>query len=121
VIPIVGDDTSEEVYNQLPRDVGILFVDSDHTYELTREEIRLHAWRVRPGGVVAFHDTNVEAFPHHSGDGYAPQPPFPVRQAVDEWIAETGYAFERLENCNGLTVVSVGIPGPVQTVTDLDN
>lgn len=60
----------------------IVFVDTDHTYELTRDEIVAWSPRVRSGGAMVFHDTNLERFDHHT----TTQPPFPVRTAIEEWL-----------------------------------
>lgn len=60
----------------------IVFVDTDHTYELTRDEIVAWSPRVRSGGAMVFHDTNLERFDHHT----TAQPPFPVRTAIEEWL-----------------------------------
>lgn len=103
---VQGEDTDPFVLSQLPEGVDIVFVDTDHRYDLTLEEIRTYAPRVRSGGCMVFHDTMEESFEHHT----TPQPPFPVRSAVqellggDEPVREVAKV-ETYENNHGLTVV----------------
>lgn len=99
-----GDDLAPAVMAQLPAQADIVFIDTDHRYELTRAEIAAYSGRVRPGGAMVFHDTGVETFDHHEP---GTQPPFPVGKAVEEWIAGAGleYGVDRFLNCNGLTIV----------------
>lgn len=97
-----GDDLAPVVTDQLPLDVDIVFIDTDHRYELTVDEIAVYAPRVKSGGFMVFHDTAVEVFPHHPPG----QPPFPVRKAVQGWLeSDPGWRAEWRENCNGLAVV----------------
>lgn len=87
----------------LPALFDIVFVDTDHTYELTAQEIEVWSPRVRHGGAMVFHDTNLERFEHHT----TPQPPFPVRQAIEEWLAATKLSLtvESFPESYGLTIV----------------
>lgn len=100
-----GEDTDPFVLGQLPEEVDAVFVDTDHRYDLTLEEIRSYAPRVRSGGCMIFHDTAEESFEHHA----TPQPPFPVRAAVRELLGENPIRevakVEEYENDHGLTVV----------------
>lgn len=74
----------------LPEQLDVVFIDSDHTYDRTRNE--LDAWlpRVRPGGVVILHDT--ESFPD-------------VKKALLEVVRERGLKVELKTNCNGLGII----------------
>ncbi len=87
----------------LPIKFDIVFVDTDHTYELTKQEIETWSPRVRPGGAMAFHDTNLERFDHHITE----QPPYPVRTAIDEWLAATGLSLttDFFPESYGMTIV----------------
>lgn len=98
---VQGDDLSEDVLGQLPDEVDLVFVDTDHRYQLTVDEIATYKHRVRPGGCMVFHDVAVETFDHHDGT----EPPFPVRTAVAEWAEADGLTVERWENNHGLAVV----------------
>lgn len=94
--------------------LDLVFVDTDHTYELTAQEIGTWAPLVRTGGMLVFHDVAVERFDHHRAeDGYAAQPPYPVRTAVREWLerheGEWAVAYETSE-CNGLVAIKRVLP-----------
>lgn len=99
-----GLDTDPGILTLLPNQADVVFVDTDHTYELTQREILLYAPRVAPGGCIVFHDTAVETFPHHEAPGYEPQPPYPVRRAVTEAAMSQGWAVDWTERCSGLAV-----------------
>lgn len=101
-----GEDTDPFVLAQLPEQVDAVFVDTDHRYQLTLDEIRTYAPRVRSGGCLIFHDTEEESFEHHTTE----EPPFPVRSAIDEIFGGDepelpSTKIERYENNHGLTVV----------------
>lgn len=115
---VQGDDLDPAVLRRLPGEADVVFVDTDHRYGLTRDEIRTYARRVRPGGAMVFHDTNVEIFDHHAP---GTEPPYPVHKAVCEAFdppggGETAFEVakvERHDNCNGLTVVWRAEEAPV--------
>jgi predicted O-methyltransferase YrrM len=100
---IRGDDLHPAVRAALPSEVDVLFVDTTHYYAETRAELAAFMPRVR--GVALFHDTKV--FPHpdeYAWDGEAP----PVRQALDDWCAETGTTWEEIPGEYGLGVIRAG-------------
>lgn len=101
-----GPDTSTEVLDQLPGEADIVFIDTDHTYGLTYAEMQAYLPRVRPGGRMVLHDTAVRSFPHHHAPGYAPQPAYPVCQALEDAI-NGRYRIDYSDNCNGLAIVHV--------------
>jgi predicted O-methyltransferase YrrM len=81
-----GSSVAAGTLARLPLWADVVFIDTDHTYELTLLELSLYAPLVaRAGGCLVLHDTNVAAFPHHEAPGYQPQPDYPVAQAVDLW------------------------------------
>lgn len=86
-----GDDRWPDILNALPATADIVFVDTSHEYEHTCQEIKLYAPRVRPGGCMVFHDTEVAEFG--------------VRRAVDEWVESDGFVAEFHDNCYGLGIV----------------
>lgn len=101
---VTGGSTDGRVLRQLPQRADIVFVDTDHRYASTTNEIALYTARIANGGALVFHDTAVETFPEHGGA----EPPFPVRRAVDEFLASTTIPIAehvRHEDCYGLDVV----------------
>ena len=77
----------------LPRELDVLFVDTLHTYEQVRDELRAWGDRVRPGGVLLFHDT----------DSYSE-----IRRAIARWCRSRRVAYEFLAGSNGLGVAYPG-------------
>jgi predicted O-methyltransferase YrrM len=100
---VQGDDESEAVLSQLPQDVDICFIDTSHFYEHTLRELRLYAARVKPGGLVVCHDTEL-ATPEGSPAG---DPAYPVKRAIEQFTAETGYKWTNFPECWGLGVIEV--------------
>ena len=90
---IHGDDCDPAVLAQLPEQVDVVFIDTDHAYVHTMRELDLYSRRVRPGGCILLHDTENE-HPEDHGEKIAPQPPFPVKQAIQayaqqrRWVAK---------------------------------
>jgi predicted O-methyltransferase YrrM/GT2 family glycosyltransferase len=99
---VQGDDLSNEVLEALPSDADVVFIDTDHRYELTKAEIAEYSLRVRAGGVMVFHDVNVKQFDHHE---LGTEPLYPVRKAVQEWVDAEGLECTMVDNCYGLAVV----------------
>jgi predicted O-methyltransferase YrrM len=51
-------ETLETVWDVLgDEDVDLLFIDGHHSYESCKADHKLYAGLVRPGGIVAFHDS----------------------------------------------------------------
>jgi predicted O-methyltransferase YrrM len=100
---IQGDDLDPEVVKQLPDVVDVVFIDSSHMYDHTLAELHVYSTKVRPGGMIVLHDTNVVR-PNGWTRG---QPNFPVRAAVEEFCAEEGYEPHFLPNNNGLGIISI--------------
>lgn len=101
---IQGDDLDPEVLDQVPDQVDIVFIDTIHTYEQTKQELFEYVEYVKLGGCIVLHDIAVERFDHHIGD-LACQPLFPVRKAVEEFAAERDLKVDWYEHNNGLAVV----------------
>lgn len=88
-----------EVVDDAP-ECDVLFIDTSHAYDHTRAELDAYASKARK--VILLHDTQLEA-PESCG----PQPPFPVRKAALEWLADNpGWAWEEFEFCYGLGVLT---------------
>jgi SAM-dependent methyltransferase len=97
---VVGDDL--EVADRLPSDVDVIFLDTSHEYDVTRRELSAYLPKVRPGGVMLCHDTDVEQ-PEEVHGG----PAFPVRRAIDEVVAAEHLHCEYVPGCFGLGVIRV--------------
>lgn len=67
-------DSDRLLLEVLPPELDMLLIDSDHTYETTRNELYFYALLLRKGGVVFLHDTDL----HWAG----------VRRALDEFAKE---------------------------------
>lgn len=85
-----GDDCSPEVYDKIPDDLDIVFLDTSHLYSATRRELEIYAPKLVEGGCVVLHDVDVERFPQHPDD----EPPFPVRKALEEAAHEGSWEVE---------------------------
>ncbi len=94
-----GDDCDPDITVQLdPAD--IVFIDTSHTYLQTVAELYLYRWLVKPGGLMVLHDTELA----HPQD--APiRPAYPVKTAIEEFIADTGYEWTNHRNNNGLGII----------------
>lgn len=98
---IRGDDCSPEVLAQIDP-AGLVFIDTSHGYEHTRRELDLyHPFVVRPGWIV-LHDTQLR---HPIGE--PPDPPFPVRKAVVEFVRRHRYPWRELRNSWGLAIIRI--------------
>jgi predicted O-methyltransferase YrrM len=97
---IQGDDCSPEVLEQLePAD--IVFIDSSHHFGHTCHELAIYRWLVKPGGVICLHDTELR-YPEGTAP---PDPSFPVKKAVREFVAENGFDWINYTECYGFAVV----------------
>ena len=83
--------------------VDIVFIDTQHTYEQTKLEIELYRPFVRPGGRMIFHDTAIV----ETGNAVTPQPPYPVRTAIEGYVAAHGLSWTNEEHCNGLGTIFI--------------
>jgi predicted O-methyltransferase YrrM len=101
---VLGWDTEVSVLAQLPDEVDIVFIDTNHIYEETLEELELYLPRVKSGGVIFLHDTALVMTPN-AGD--RPQPDYPVRTAMREFCMEHDLEFSDTDVCNGLGQIQV--------------
>jgi predicted O-methyltransferase YrrM len=99
---ILGDDCSPEVLAQLPRSADVVFIDTSHAYDHTYRELAAYVPRVRPGGLVLLHDTEVLA-----PDNIGPQVPFPVKEAVRDFCAVWQLPWSNDPRCNGLATIPI--------------
>lgn len=99
---VLGDDTSPAVLDRLPTDVDIVFIDTSHAYRHTELELALYVPRVRSGGRVVLHDTEVR-YPDGITDGVE----FPVKRAISEYCDVHGLTWSNAEHCFGLGIIEV--------------
>jgi hypothetical protein len=100
---IQGWDNEDWVQACLPFECDILFIDTNHTYEMTMDELTTYYPRVRRGGRILLHDTNIET----TGNAQTPQPLYPVRTAVIEFCTEKGLHYEFNDSRCGLGTINV--------------
>lgn len=99
---IQGDDLNPDVVRQLPSDADVVFIDTSHAYAQTLAELNVYSRKVRPGGRIVLHDTELRR-PELVG----PQPPFPVKKAVTEFCDDEALKVEFLPNCFGLAIITI--------------
>lgn len=92
----------ENMADRVPEGLGLLFLDADHSFEATRTAFNLYAPKLRPGGIVVFHDAlpGPGVWPNADYDRRNPPPgphdnPWPgVRKFTDtlDWrhVADAG-------------------------------
>lgn len=94
---LCGDDLSAEILDGLPAEVGVVFIDTVHTYEHTLAELRAYA--PRAARLVVLHDTQWTAG-RDTGT-----PDGPVAQAIDTYCLEAGLTWENRPGSYGLGVI----------------
>jgi predicted O-methyltransferase YrrM len=100
----LGDDLILGDTDLLPAVVDLLFIDTSHRYQHTLDELTLYGPRVRTGGVILLHDTELEVAPaSYSEEDRG----FPVRRAVQEWCQRQFLTPEFRDGSNGLGVIEV--------------
>jgi len=90
----IVDGKSYEVHDQVDDGLAFCFVDADHKDGIARD-IAIWPGKVRPGGVIAFHDYGVW------------RPEVEVKAAVDAWQAEAGWI-----RINGVVSSLIGFRRP---------
>jgi cephalosporin hydroxylase len=82
----------------------VLFIDTSHCYQHTLDELTVYGPRVRHGGVILLHDTDLEVAP----GSVAPEDKgFPVRRAVQDWCRLQFLTPEFRDGWHGLGVIEV--------------
>lgn len=71
--------------------IDVLFIDTEHTYEMAEAELRAWAEYVKPGGVILMHDP--ETFPG-------------VRRAAQEFADAHGWPITFVLPCNGMAIIT---------------
>jgi len=79
-----------------------VFIDTSHWYEQTLAELNLYRAKVRPGGRIVLHDTELPQ-PLFG----PPLPRYPVKTAVEEFCQQERLTWQNHPNCFGLGVISI--------------
>jgi len=96
---LAADDMGAQAANFIPGKLDVLFVDTSHYYDHTLAELRRYVPRVKPGGTVLCHDTELRNNDPIMGMEWLlradHEPEYPVAAALDTYCAETGLTWER--------------------------
>jgi predicted O-methyltransferase YrrM len=98
---IQGDDLNPDIVASLDM-ADIVFIDTSHLYDQTVQELNIYRHLVRPGGVLVLHDTMLP-----TPEGAPPRPLYPVRKAVEEFVADNGFDWHNYPDSWGLAVIKV--------------
>lgn len=96
-----GDDLDPKVFGRLPV-ADIVFIDTSHDYNQTLAELNVYRWKVKPGGLIVLHDTEL-ARPL----GTAVLPRYPVKTAIEVFCHEEGFAWSNRPMNFGLGVIEI--------------
>jgi predicted O-methyltransferase YrrM len=101
---IQGDDTDPDVMAQVDA-CDILFIDTSHHYDHTLWELRNWSHKVRNGGLIVCHDTELQ----RPWDPPCPEtdPDFPVKSAIQVFVAERELEWINIPECWGLGIIEV--------------
>jgi cephalosporin hydroxylase len=80
----------------------IVFIDTSHDYDQTLAELNVYQHLLRHGGVFLLHDTELE-----HPEGAPAYPIYPVKKAVQRFVAEQGYRWINEPKCFGLATIKV--------------
>lgn len=100
---IQGDDTDETVIAQLPAPFDICFIDTSHHYRHTLWELDRYISLVRSGGLIVLHDTELP-IPEGAPAG---DPTYPVKRAVEQFVAARNLKWFNIPDCWGLGIIEV--------------
>ncbi len=92
-----------ETMAALPDQVDVVFLDCNHGYRETLEQLDLYLPRVRPGGRLLLHDTDLL----ENLGALEPEPKYPVRTAMEEFCAEMELECSSDPRCSGLGTILV--------------
>jgi predicted O-methyltransferase YrrM len=98
---VQGDDTAPTTLERLPDSTDIVFIDTSHQYEHTLRELEIYSRRVRGGGKIVLHDTEVKQPDGTLDDDY------PVRRAIETFCGANDWRWVNDPKNNGLGVIQV--------------
>ncbi len=96
-----GDDLDRAPH--APTKVDVLFIDTSHTYQHTKAELEIYGPKVKPGGVILLHDTELRS----PVDSPPDDPPFPVLEAAKEYAKDRKWKLELIKGCHGLGIIHI--------------
>lgn len=97
----LGDDVERAPY--APNKVDVVFIDTSHAYEHTKAELEVYGSKVKPGGVILLHDTELKS----PADAPGTDPDFPVRVAAEEYANAKKWKLDLVTGCYGLGIIHV--------------
>lgn len=97
----IGDDVNPAILADMPDAIDVLFIDSSHHYDHTLTELRAYVPRMRQGGTVLMHDTELEMPEGSQGE------PYPVARALNAYCAEAELIWVNNTGCYGLGVITI--------------
>lgn len=53
---LIGSTKDQVIIDKVPNEIDFLLIDADHSYEGVSGDFNLWRWKVRKGGMIAFHD-----------------------------------------------------------------
>lgn len=96
---IQSDDLDVDLLRRLPV-ADVVFIDTSHDYQQTLAELNVYRWKVRPGGKIILHDTELA---HPFGVNRTPR--FPVKTAIEEFCTENWLTWKNHPECFGLGII----------------
>ena len=95
---LAADDMGVKASQFIPDKLDVLFIDTSHYYDHTLAELHKYVPRVKPGGIVLCHDTELRHNDPIMGIEWMLradyEPVFPVAAALDKFCDETGLTWE---------------------------
>jgi predicted O-methyltransferase YrrM len=94
---LAADDMSDEAAAFIPAALDILFIDTSHLFWHTLAELHKYVPRVRSGGMVLMHDTEltIEQMVAYGEWSAVHGPEYPVAAALDAFCAAAGLSWTR--------------------------
>lgn len=84
---VLGND--QNLVNEAPDEVDILFIDTSHEYEHTLWELEHYSAKVRSGGRIVLHDTTMNG----------------VARSIETFLRDRQWEYTNTEACNGLGII----------------